>query len=74
MIDSTTITAHGTFYGLPLEVIDAIQPDELALYIAETDEAPQADPALDADRDIDAMSVEQIEGEIAANLFGLPIG
>ena len=70
MIDSTTITARGTFYGLPLEVIDVVRPDELARYIAETDEAPPAD--VTQDTDIDAMSSKQIEAEIAAIIFGLP--
>jgi hypothetical protein len=65
--DSTTITARGTYYDVPLEVIDMIRPDALEQYIAETDAAPPADDTQDAD--IDAMSVEQIEAEIATRIM-----
>jgi hypothetical protein len=73
MIDSVTVTSQGTFYGLPLEVIDTVRPDELARYIAETDEAPPDDPTID-DSDIDAMSVEEIEDELYRLIFGQPAG
>lgn len=68
--DSITITALGTYYGLPLEVIDAVRPRNLAQYVAECDYAPPADEALaDEDADIDDMSVEEIEAEIAVIVF-----